>query len=149
MTVMRRWFLVAGTVLSCVALVSSRDAQESRRRGKWWQAEDVRRDLGLTVEQSQSLEQIFQATAPELRAARDRLDELQNELSRLLADETTSESIVAREVDRVESARSELSKLRTLMLFRMHRVLTPEQRIKLNALHDRDRRGGERNQRFQ
>ncbi len=84
MTVMRRWFLVAGTVLSCVALVSSLDAQESRRRGKWWQAEDVRRELGLTVEQSQSLEQIFQATAPELRAARDRLDELQNELSRLL-----------------------------------------------------------------
>ena len=49
-----------------------------------------------------------------------------------------------RQADQIESIRSELSKTRVLMLFRMRRVLSPEQRDKLQALqkeHDRDRGG--------
>ena len=41
------------------------------------------------------------------------------------------------QIDRVEGVRSELNKGRTLMLYRMNRQLTPEQRTKLKAMHDR------------
>ena len=41
--------------------------------------------------------------------------------------------------DRLEAARNELSRTRTLMLFRIRRVLTDEQNIKINAMHAKDR----------
>jgi Spy/CpxP family protein refolding chaperone len=140
MTNVRRWRVLAGAVLCLVvAVVSSAGAQETRRRGKWWQSESMKQELALTADQSVRIEEIFQATRPELTAANERLDALQAELSRTLADENAQEAAVARQIDFVEAARSELSKLRTLMLFRMHRVLTPEQRLKMSTLHDRRR----------
>ena len=54
-------------------------------------------------------------------------------LSRLLAESSDNEAIVVRTIDRVEAARSALAKTRTLMLYRMHRLLSPEQRRKLGA----------------
>ena len=145
MNVLRRWVVVASALLCLVATATLTGAEEPRRRGKWWQAEEVRRELALTAEQSSRIEQIFQATLPELSAAKNSLDELQSELSRLLGDQATDEGLVARQIDRVEAARSELSKRRTLMLFRMNRILSPDQRNKLKALHDRGdgRRNGD------
>jgi Spy/CpxP family protein refolding chaperone len=37
----------------------------------------------------------------------------------------------------VEAIRAHLNKMRTLMLLHMRQVLTPEQRVKLNKLHDK------------
>lgn len=101
---------------------------------KWWHSEDIRTQLGLTAQQSSQIEEIFQATLPKLRAVKEDLDRRETALSRVLADGSASEGQVAHHVDKVESARAELSKLRTLMLFRMHRVLSPEQREKLKAI---------------
>ena len=39
-------------------------------------------------------------------------------------------------LERVESARGELSKSRTLLLFRMRRILTSDQDVKMRALHE-------------
>ena len=46
--------------------------------------------------------------------------------------------------ERVEAARAELSRTRTLQLFRMRRVLSDEQNIKMKELHDHDRRERDR-----
>ena len=40
-------------------------------------------------------------------------------------------------VDQVEHSRAELAKSRTLMIYRMHQILTVDQRAKMNALHER------------
>ena len=40
-------------------------------------------------------------------------------------------------VDQVEHSRAELAKTRTLMIYRMHQILTVDQREKMNALHER------------
>jgi len=37
----------------------------------------------------------------------------------------------------VEDARAALNRTRTLMVYRMHLLLTPDQRVKMKALHDR------------
>ena len=41
-----------------------------------------------------------------------------------------------RQVDRVEAIRSHLNKMRTLQLLHIRQVLTPEQRVKLNKMHE-------------
>jgi Spy/CpxP family protein refolding chaperone len=123
-----------------VVLAASVSLQGQRPSAKWWQAADVQAELGLTAQQSAQVEEIFQATLPVLRDAKRELDQQEAELSRLIAEGTSDEAAVAQLVDRVESKRGEMSKARTLMLYRMHRVLTPEQRVKLKALHDRERR---------
>jgi Spy/CpxP family protein refolding chaperone len=50
------------------------------------------------------------------------------------------EGQVSQQIDQVEAVRSALNKTRTLMLLRMRHVLTPEQRVQLNALRDRRER---------
>ena len=58
-------------------------------------------------------------------------------LSQLVADMSVEEGDVTRQVDRVEAVRSELSKTRLLMVFRMYRVLEPDQRDALDQWRNR------------
>lgn len=115
---------------------SARKDSRSGRSMKWWQSDRFREELALTAEQSARIEEIFQAMLPKLRAAKGDLDRLDGTLSKLVAEGTADEAIVAQQIDRVEAARSELSKTRTLMLFRMHRILSADQRAKLKTLHE-------------
>ena len=67
-----------------------------------------------------------------------RLNAEERTLSQLVADMNVEEIDVTRQIDRVEAARSELSKTRILMVFRMHRVLTATQRDLLDEWTKRD-----------
>jgi Spy/CpxP family protein refolding chaperone len=124
-------------------------APQQQQRRKWWQDEQFKAELGLTAQQSASVEATFQSALPKLREAKQQLDSLESELSRLIRERTADESVVAAQIDRVEAARTELSKNRTLMLYRIHRILTPEQNTKLQAMHDRweKERGGRESRR--
>lgn len=132
---------VAAVLLSILCLpggvLSGQEPQHQQQRRKWWQDEQYKTELGLTVQQSESVEATFQSSLPKLRAAKQQLDSLEADLSRLIRERTADEVVVAAQIDRVEAARAELSKTRTLMLYRIHRILTPEQNTKLQALHDR------------
>lgn len=121
--------------LLCVPTAAMSEQQQQRR--KWWQDEQLKSELGLSAQQSESVEATFQSALPKLRAAKQQLDALEADLSRLIRERTAEESVVAAQIDKVEAARAELSKTRTLMLYRIHRILTPEQNTKLQALHDR------------
>src|SRR5688500_6149323 len=99
-------------------------------QGKWWQSERFQRGLNLTVDQIARIEEVFQATVPDLRQQKKALDRAEDNLERLI-DGATDETTVMQEVDRVEALRAELSKARTRMLLRMRRLLTAEQRVKL------------------
>jgi Spy/CpxP family protein refolding chaperone len=60
----------------------------------------------------------------------------------MIRDAVDEPTIVA-QLDRVESVRAELNKARVLMLYRMNRVLSPDQRTRLKALWERQH-GGDR-----
>ena len=64
----RRHFVIVG----CAALVLLTPVMtvSLSAQGKWWTSEKYKQRLGLTAEQSQQCEQIFQAMAPKLRAAK-------------------------------------------------------------------------------
>jgi Spy/CpxP family protein refolding chaperone len=103
---------------------------------KWWQSERFVQELGLTREQSTRIEEVFQASWPALHAAKADLDRLETELSQLIAEGTASEAKVLQHIDRVEASRSAMGRTRSLMLYRMHRLLTADQRVKLKALYE-------------
>jgi Spy/CpxP family protein refolding chaperone len=110
-------------------------AKGPRERWKWWI--DNRAELGLTDQQSAEIGQVFESTVSRLRALREELDRLDAALAELIAGYNADPATVAQQVDKVESARAEYNKTRTLMLYRMDRVLTAEQRAKVKALHER------------
>jgi Spy/CpxP family protein refolding chaperone len=115
-------------------------AGQAPPRPKWWQSAECRAEVGITNEQSAALERIFQSVMGELRAEKAELERQEAVLARLLKDESANEATVIRTIDRVEAARSALAKTRTLMLYRMHRVLSPEQRVRLDAYHEKQER---------
>lgn len=101
---------------------------------KWWNSDHFKHELGLTPDQSRRLEEIFQAALPDLRAHKKALDEAEAVFNRLV--QSSDEKTVLEQVDRVEAARAELNKSRTLMLLHMRRTLTTDQWVKLGAMHD-------------
>jgi len=111
---------------------------------KWWQTERFQKELSLTTEQITRIEGIYQTTEPMLRAQKQATDKYEEKLSKLIQDPKSDEATVLKATDRLEAARNELSRTRTLMLFRIRRVLTDEQNVKINAMHQRDRQERER-----
>ena len=112
----------------------------------WWKSEQFRKDLGLTAEQSARIDNVFQATVPQLRQSKEELDRQEADLSRLI-EANADEAKVARQLDKVEATRGNLNKMRTLMLLHQRQVLSPDQLVKFKALHeqwDRDRRAKSR-----
>src|SRR5262245_28111287 len=101
----------------------------------WWRDAQFQRDLSLTAEQTAKIENVFQPAVTQLRAKKAELDQQEEELSRLTA-ANANEAAVPKQVDKVEAIRAHLNNTRTLMLLRMRQVLSPEQRVKLNKLHD-------------
>lgn len=106
--------------------------KDEHRPWKFWQGES-RTELGITVQQAADIEEIFQATLPKLSAAKERVDKFEAALSLTIQDNTADLATVGQQVDRLEAARAELYKTRTLMLYRMRGVLTADQRAKLQA----------------
>ena len=126
--------VAAATLLLGLAVVAPAAAGGSGKV-KWWQAEWFVRKLELTDAQSAKIEKIFQASWNDLQAHKANLDRLEDELSAMIAEGVATEAQVVQQIDRVEASRSAMGRARSLMLYRMHRVLTPEQRIRLKALH--------------
>ena len=122
--------------LLLTSLLTASSVSAGALKFKWWQSERFIRELALTPDQQSRLEGIFKTSWPSLEACKGDLDRLDSELSKLIADGTTPETQVIQQIDRVEASRSALGRARSLMLYRMYRVLTPDQRAKLKALNE-------------
>ena len=138
---MRRGVVGVGRVVLAAVLLAgtAAAARGGEERPKWWQSDQVKTEIGLSEKQSQELEAIFQATLPRMREEKTGLDEQGQELSRLMTQATADTSDISLAIDRVEAARARANKTRLLMLYRMYLLLTPDQRQKLEALHERNK----------
>ena len=116
---------------------------DDRERWKWWLYD--RAELGINDQQSASINAIFESTLPKLRETRQELDRAEEEMARIIKEHKAALAVVSEQLDRLEGARSLHNKTRTLMLYRMHLLLSAEQRTKLEAL--RARRDAERKDR--
>ena len=151
MKTLRKLFICLGLsliVLAPAAQASAQGSGPSQPSGqgfsgqgfKWWQTERFQKELKLAPEQITRIEGIFQASAPLLRAQKEAVDRREEKLSKVIADPKSDEAAVVQSTDRLEMARNELTRTRTLMLFRIRRVLTDEQLTKLNDIHAHDQR---------
>lgn len=106
----------------------------------WWRSDEIVKELRLTADQSARIDKIYRSTRPELRQEFDDLGRFEAKLSRLIESDTVDEAALTRQIDRVETARANLNKTRSLMLWRMRQVLTPDQRVRLETLQARAER---------
>jgi Spy/CpxP family protein refolding chaperone len=104
---------------------------------KWWQSDTFIKGLGLTQDQSTKIEAIFQKNLQVLRQEKDALDKAEADFNQMV--EASDDAQVMAQVGVVEAARSELNKSRTMMLLRMRRVLTPDQRVRFVMLQQQTR----------
>jgi Spy/CpxP family protein refolding chaperone len=103
---------------------------------KWWIDPQLRAELAITDAQSAAVDDIWQKSLPQLRDGRGLLEKQEDVLSQMIAADAAEAAITA-QIDRVENMRAELAKGRTLMIYRMNKLLTPEQRAKVKAMMDR------------
>jgi len=122
-------------VLAAAAMAQAPAQTSQPRRVAWWRMEQFQRNLGLSADQVNRVEAVFQMALPELRRGREDLDRQEVELSRLI-EMNADEATVIRQVDKVEGIRSHLNKTRQLLLLHHRQLLTAEQRVKLKALFD-------------
>jgi Spy/CpxP family protein refolding chaperone len=112
-------------------------ANQSTNPPKWWTSETYVRELGLTADQSRKLEDIFQAAVPILRTQRKALEDAEAQFEKLATQ--AEEKVVIEQINRVVSAKADLNRSHSVMLFRMRRVLTPEQWTRLGTLTEREK----------
>jgi Spy/CpxP family protein refolding chaperone len=145
---MVRHFLLALGVsaLLLIAVPAYADCQQDKRpaptgpqqpRPKFWQDPKLRQEIRITDQQSAAIEQIFSSSIQALRDAHKELDALEAILSRTIQENAADVFTVSQQVDKVEAARSAYNKARTLMLYRMNLLLSPEQRAKVKEMNDR------------
>ncbi len=132
--------------LSLFALSIGAPAADAQ--GYWWKNERFLKELALSPDQGSRIESLYQAAQPTLRAQKRALDKLEEELSKMIHDTTVGEAELEQFVTRVEAAKADLSKSRTMLLVRIGRVLTADQSTKLHQLFEQDqkRRGKPRGQ---
>ncbi len=122
--------------LAVLAVAGTAFAQSVALPGPWWKTDPVKKELGLTHEQSTKLDRIWSDAFPQAQQNLDRLDRYESMLSRLI--ETDADEVdVLKQVDKIEQLRATMNKNRILMLLHMRQVLTPDQRSKMNTMMER------------
>ena len=135
-TLLRCWLSCAVLSLAAFGLVHAQTPSQPTRPGLWWKTEPFKRDLGLTADQSTRIDKIWEANRLELRQEWELLTKLEEKLSNLIQKDA-DEATLSRQIDRVETARATANKTRSLMLVQMMKILTPDQRVRFKAIHDR------------
>jgi Spy/CpxP family protein refolding chaperone len=100
---------------------------------KFWVDPKLRAELGITDQQSASIEAVWSKDYKQRAEARDRLAELEKKLDQMILDASADEAAIVAQIDKVEAARTVASKARVLMLYRINKLLTADQRVKLDA----------------
>ena len=101
----------------------------------WWRDAQFQKELKLTAEQSDKIESIFRGARPQLQQRFNELNTQEMELSRLVEAESP-EAIILAQAKRVEHARADLNTERTLMVWHIRQVLTPDQRSRMQSLRE-------------
>lgn len=110
---------------------------ENHPRYAWWKDDKAKAAAGFSAEQAAEIDRIFRESISKMSPLRKEVIELQKALSVTINENTADIPTVAHQIEKVESRRAELNKMRLIMLYRMQRVLLPEQNTRLLAYFDR------------
>ena len=122
-----------GRFAAVIAILLFFSAPAGAQGAKWWMSDQYKKELGLTADQSRRLEEVFQAALPTLRTQKKALDDAEQQFQQVM--QRGNYSSVMEQVDHLEAARANLNRTRTMMLVNMRKLLTTDQWIKLDAMH--------------
>src|SRR5208337_36168 len=105
-----------------------------RGPGKWWKDSELMRKIGVSDEQVQKIEQIFQDHRLELIDLHAALEKQEAILEPLIEADQPDEAQVIAQIGKVAQARATLEKSNAQMLLAIRRVLTVNQWKKLRDL---------------
>ena len=114
-----------------------REPFDTHPRYPWWKDDKARTAAGFSAEQAVEIERVFREEIEKSRPLREEVTRLQKQLNDTIAANVAEVAVFARQVEKVETKRAELNRIRMVMLYRMARVLTPEQNTKLLAYFER------------
>lgn len=106
-------------------------------RRLWWKNPRDMAEIGLTAAQAEQIDRIFRTEIAKMKPMRELITELERGVDATSRANTADIEAYARQVRQVEHKRAELNTARTVMLYRMRRVLNAEQNVKFQAFYDR------------
>lgn len=138
---MTRRVLIAAALLVAAGIVHAQQLPP----GKWWRRAEVVRELALTNEQQQRLDDVFRSAANELIDAKAAVEKLQIALRGELDRTQLRRSEIERIAGQLHDARGRLFNRELIMLVDMRSVLSDTQWNRLRQHLDRiqEQRGGE------
>lgn len=110
--------------------------------GAWWKDSQTVQAIGLSDQQAQQIEKIFQDHRMQLVDLHANLEKAELAMEPMMQADQPNESQVNSQIDKIAQARAALEKSNAQMLFAIRRVLTPDQWKKLQAQSMRPPRGG-------
>jgi hypothetical protein len=105
--------------------------------GKWWKRPRIAEAIGLTVEQSKQLDDIFNKARPKLIDLRADVEKKNFAFDQAMENPATSREEIAKHLEEREQARARLQKELGLMIVDTRRVLTDPQWEKLMQIRER------------
>jgi len=108
-------------------------AFHSGGQGRWWHNPEMAQKLGLSAEQEQKMDDIFQQHRLRLIDLNASLEKAETLLEPLMESDRPDEAKILAQADRVAEARAELEKANTRLLVGIRLVLTPDQWKKLES----------------
>ena len=109
----------------------------------WWKDPDIQKQLNLTPKQIAAIQKLWDDTLPQLQTLRTDQTKQEQALDQLIAEGKVGDEMIALHVGMVEENRTQAFMKRTLMLYHMYRVLTPDQNLKMQEINKKmqDMRG--------
>ena len=101
---------------------------------KWWKDAEVVKELNLTEEQVNLIEQIFNSNKGQIADLNSQLKQKQLQFRSKIEDPNSSRDEVLELNDEVVQLKTKLKRLRLDMLLKIREVLTPEQRQNLHKI---------------
>ena len=130
---MTRRFLVAAAMLACAAIAQAQQMPP----GKWWHRAEVVRELQLSSEQQDRLDEIFRDAASDLIDARAAIEKLQVAIRAEIDRTQPRRQELQRVATQLSDARGRLFERELMMLLDMRGVLNEQQWRRMRAHLDR------------
>lgn len=109
----------------------------SKAHYKWWKNPNIANEMGLTKEQANTIERIFNSYKNEILTLQKDLRKKEIELRKKLNKSDTNNQEVINLIEDIENIRANLTRIKVKMFLKVKGVLTPEQIETLHTIKSR------------
>lgn len=111
---------------------------QSLKATKWWKNPNVATAIGLTTQQIEQIERVWVESRNHLLDLKVEVDKEQEALQGLLSqDSDNNQQVLVDRIHRVTEARAKLMETNLIRIYKMKKILTAEQRLKLRDFDKR------------